>query len=102
MREQPLLTCSECGTPTQTPAHREYIRRRLPDHMATLLERELCPSCARQRADRPKVEWTATVKPLSTRRRGAVPGLPCNREIHWGVAIIAATGQRLELCVEEL
>ena len=55
VREQPLLTCSECGTPTQTPAHREYIRHRLPDHMATLLERELCPSCARQRADRPKV-----------------------------------------------
>jgi NADPH-dependent glutamate synthase beta subunit-like oxidoreductase/ferredoxin len=53
VREQPLLTCSECGTPTQTPAHREYIRARLPDHMATLLERELCPSCARQRADRP-------------------------------------------------
>jgi len=53
VREQPLLTCSECGTPTQTPAHREYIRHRLPDHMATLLERELCPSCARQRADRP-------------------------------------------------
>ena len=53
VREQPLLTCSECGTPTQTPAHREYIRHRLPDHMAALLERELCPSCARQRADRP-------------------------------------------------
>ncbi len=53
--EQPLLSCSECGAPTQTPAHRDFIRRRLPDHMAALLDRELCPSCARQRADRPSV-----------------------------------------------
>ena len=55
VREQPLLTCSECGAPTQTPAHREFVRHRLPDHMAALLDRELCPSCARQRADRPAV-----------------------------------------------
>jgi NADH-quinone oxidoreductase subunit F len=51
--EQPLLTCSECGAPTQTPAHRDFVRKRLPDHMATLLDRELCPSCTRLRADRP-------------------------------------------------
>jgi len=55
VREQPLLSCSNCGAPTQTPAHREFVRRRLPDHMAALLERELCPSCARLRADRPTV-----------------------------------------------
>ena len=53
VQEQPLLACSECGAPTQTPAHREYIRQRLPDHMAALLDRELCQSCARGRADRP-------------------------------------------------
>jgi NADH-quinone oxidoreductase subunit F len=53
--EQPLLACSECGAPTQTPAHREFVRRRLPDHMAALLDRELCSSCARLRADRPAV-----------------------------------------------
>ena len=52
--EQPLLTCSECGAPTQTPAHREFVRQRLPEHMAALLDRELCPSCARLRADRPR------------------------------------------------
>jgi ferredoxin len=56
VREQPLLTCSECGAPTQTPAHREFVRQRLPDHMAALLDRELCPSCARLRANRPAVE----------------------------------------------
>ena len=55
VREQPLLTCSECGAPTQTPAHREFVRNRLPAHMAALLDRELCPSCARLRADRPAV-----------------------------------------------
>jgi NADPH-dependent glutamate synthase beta subunit-like oxidoreductase/ferredoxin/NADH:ubiquinone oxidoreductase subunit F (NADH-binding) len=55
VREQPLLTCSECGAPTQTPAHRQFIHDRLPDHMATLLDRELCQSCSRQRADRPAV-----------------------------------------------
>jgi NADPH-dependent glutamate synthase beta subunit-like oxidoreductase/formate hydrogenlyase subunit 6/NADH:ubiquinone oxidoreductase subunit I len=55
VREQPLLTCSECETPTQTPAHRDFVRHRLPDHMAALLDRELCPSCARQRVDRPVV-----------------------------------------------
>jgi len=51
--EQPLLTCSNCGTPTQTPAHIEFVRNRLPDHMAALMDRGLCPSCARLRADRP-------------------------------------------------
>jgi thioredoxin reductase/ferredoxin len=55
VREQPLLTCSECGAPTQTPAHREYVRGRLPDHMAALIERELCQRCARGRGDRPYV-----------------------------------------------
>ena len=34
VREQPLLSCSECGAPTQTPAHRGFVRRRMPDHMA--------------------------------------------------------------------
>ena len=53
VREQPLLTCKECGAPTQTPAHREFVRKRLPDHMAALMDRELCPSCARLLADRP-------------------------------------------------
>jgi len=53
VREQPLLVCSHCGAATQTPAHRDFVRLRLPDHMATLLDRELCPSCARHRADRP-------------------------------------------------
>ena len=46
---------ASCGAPTQTPAHREFVRRRLPDHMAALLDRELCPSCARGRGDRPMV-----------------------------------------------
>ncbi len=53
VREQPLLTCKECGEPTQTPAHREFVRKRMPDHMAALMDRELCPSCARLLADRP-------------------------------------------------
>jgi NADPH-dependent glutamate synthase beta subunit-like oxidoreductase/formate hydrogenlyase subunit 6/NADH:ubiquinone oxidoreductase subunit I len=51
--EQPLLVCSECGASTQTPAHREFVSNRLPDHMAALMDRELCPSCSRIRADRP-------------------------------------------------
>ncbi len=55
VREQPLLTCSACGAPTQTPAHRAFVRERLPEHQAALLDRELCPSCARARADRPDV-----------------------------------------------
>jgi ferredoxin len=54
VREQPLLTCSECGAPTQTPAHRQFIRDRMPDHMAALLDRELCQACARKRGDRPR------------------------------------------------
>ena len=68
VREQPLLTCSECGAPTQTPAHREFVRSRLPDHMAALLDRELCPSCARQRADRPLVGVTPRVDVLAAAR----------------------------------
>jgi NADH-quinone oxidoreductase subunit F len=54
VKEQPLLACSECGAATQTPAHRDYVRQRLPEHMAALLDRELCPACARGRADRPR------------------------------------------------
>jgi NADH-quinone oxidoreductase subunit F len=54
VKEQPLLACSECGAPTTTPAHRDYVRQRLPEHMAALLDRELCPACARARADRPR------------------------------------------------
>jgi NADPH-dependent glutamate synthase beta subunit-like oxidoreductase/Fe-S-cluster-containing hydrogenase component 2 len=57
--EQPLLTCSECGVPTQTPAHRDFVRDRLPDHMTAHLDREICPSCARQRADRPTISAIA-------------------------------------------
>jgi NADPH-dependent glutamate synthase beta subunit-like oxidoreductase len=53
VQEQPLLTCTQCGTPTQTPAHRAFVRGRLPLHMAALLDRELCPSCARVRANHP-------------------------------------------------
>ena len=56
VKEQPLLTCSECGAPTQTPAHREYVHGRLPDHMAALLERELCQTCARGAATVPTGE----------------------------------------------
>jgi NADH-quinone oxidoreductase subunit F len=55
VREQPLLSCSNCGAPTVTPAHRDFIRARLPDHMTATLDRDLCPSCARQRAYRPGV-----------------------------------------------
>jgi NADH-quinone oxidoreductase subunit F len=54
VKEQPLLACSECGAPTTTPAHRDYVRARLPEHMTALLERELCPACSRGRADRPR------------------------------------------------
>ncbi len=62
VKEQPLLTCVECGAPTQTPAHREFVRQRLPDHMAVLLDRELCPSCARLQADRPVVAASARLQ----------------------------------------
>ena len=51
--EQAMLVCSECGAPTQTQKHKDFIQERLPDHMAKLLDRELCPSCAKLRADRP-------------------------------------------------
>jgi NADH-quinone oxidoreductase subunit F len=54
VKEQPLLACSECGATTTTPAHRDYVRQHLPQPMAALLERELCPACARGRADRPR------------------------------------------------
>ena len=53
VQEQPLLACSECGAPTRTPAHRDFVRHRLPDHMTALLEREICPACARLRTNRP-------------------------------------------------
>ena len=61
VRVQAMLTCSHCGALTQTLAHREFVRARLKApahaHMVTHLERELCPDCARQLADRP---WQAT------------------------------------------
>jgi ferredoxin len=63
VREQPLLVCSDCGAPTQTPAHRDFVRHRLPDHMAAHLDRELCPSCARRRGDRPAVGGSGQPQP---------------------------------------
>jgi NADPH-dependent glutamate synthase beta subunit-like oxidoreductase/formate hydrogenlyase subunit 6/NADH:ubiquinone oxidoreductase subunit I len=53
VKEQPLLTCSQCGAPMQTAAQRKFVRHRLPNHMAAHLGRELCPDCARRQADRP-------------------------------------------------
>ena len=69
VREQPLLTCSACGAPTQTPAHRDFVRHRLPAHMAAVLDRELCPSCARRRADRPGVPANSYPSDQSLTRR---------------------------------
>ncbi|MDD5295444.1 MAG: FAD-dependent oxidoreductase [Rhodocyclaceae bacterium] len=57
VREQPLLACARCGSLTRTPAHRAFVKARLTApahaHMAAHLDRELCPACARQMADRP-------------------------------------------------
>jgi len=56
VREQPLLSCDQCGVRMQTTAQRRFVRQRLPDHMAAHLGRDLCPACARQQVDRP---WQA-------------------------------------------
>jgi len=53
--EQPLLKYADAAMPTQTPAHRDFIRKRLPPHMASHLDREISPSSARLRGDRPGV-----------------------------------------------
>ncbi len=53
--EQPLLIDAENGILAQTPAHREYIRKRLPPHMVAHLDRGISPSSARLRGDRPAV-----------------------------------------------
>ena len=53
--EQPLLKYADAALPTQTPAHRDFIRKRLPPHMASHLDREISPSSARLRGDRPGV-----------------------------------------------
>jgi formate hydrogenlyase subunit 6/NADH:ubiquinone oxidoreductase subunit I len=77
VREQPLLACSDCGSPTRTPAHRDFVRLRLPDHMAAHLDRELCPSCARRRADRPGGEhggWRG-----HTNDENGLPATGCRR-----------------------
>ncbi|MBK5106165.1 MAG: 4Fe-4S dicluster domain-containing protein, partial [Burkholderiales bacterium] len=60
--EQSLFTYSEAGMPAQTPAHREYIRKRLPPHMASHLDREISPASARRRGDRPAVEASESQK----------------------------------------
>ena len=54
VQEQPLLACTSCGAATQTPAHRAYVRDRLPPHMTAPFDRELCSACARKLADRPQ------------------------------------------------
>jgi ferredoxin len=53
--EQPLLKYADAAMPTQTPAHRDFIRKRLPPHMVSHLDREISPSSARLRGDRPAV-----------------------------------------------
>ena len=42
VREQLLLSCSECGAPTATPAHRDFIRDRLPDHLTASRANQVC------------------------------------------------------------
>jgi predicted molibdopterin-dependent oxidoreductase YjgC len=46
--EQALLNCTHCGAPTQTAAHRGFVRSHLPSHMIEQFDRELCADCARQ------------------------------------------------------
>lgn len=59
VREQPLLKCVACGAQYQTVAHRQFVHDRMPGfHMGLHMERELCPACARLRADRP---WGAAL-----------------------------------------
>jgi NADH-quinone oxidoreductase subunit F len=53
VKEQALQRCRRCGTPTHTPAHGRFLKARLTPAMAAALDRELCPDCARLRADRP-------------------------------------------------
>jgi ferredoxin len=54
VREQPLVKCSSCGALYQTVAHRNFVLdRMLSYHMELHLDRQLCPACARQLADRP-------------------------------------------------
>lgn len=60
VREQPLLKCKGCGAQYQTVAHRQFVHDRMPGfHMGLHMERELCPACARRRADRPWQEPAA-------------------------------------------
>ena len=49
VKEHPLLPCSEGGLTAWTPAHRDFVRARLPTHMTDLLERGLTPASARTR-----------------------------------------------------
>jgi NADPH-dependent glutamate synthase beta subunit-like oxidoreductase/formate hydrogenlyase subunit 6/NADH:ubiquinone oxidoreductase subunit I len=54
--EQPLLEYADAAQPMQTPKHRDYIRKRLPPHMAAHLDREISPAGARLRGDRPGLD----------------------------------------------
>jgi NADPH-dependent glutamate synthase beta subunit-like oxidoreductase/formate hydrogenlyase subunit 6/NADH:ubiquinone oxidoreductase subunit I len=60
VREQPLVKCSSCGAQYQTVAHRRFVHDRMPSfHMGLHMDRQLCPACARLRADRPLEEKIA-------------------------------------------
>jgi ferredoxin len=48
VHEEPVLKCARCGSPTQTRAHLDFMRRQLPSIMTSHLDRHLCPACARQ------------------------------------------------------
>ena len=43
----------------KTPAHHGFVRDRPPDHKTAHLDRELCPSCTRQRAEHPTISAIA-------------------------------------------
>jgi NADPH-dependent glutamate synthase beta subunit-like oxidoreductase/NADH:ubiquinone oxidoreductase subunit F (NADH-binding)/formate hydrogenlyase subunit 6/NADH:ubiquinone oxidoreductase subunit I len=60
VKEQALQRCRRCGTPTHTHAHGRFLKARLTPAMAAALDRELCPDCARLRADRPGSYSTPT------------------------------------------
>lgn len=59
VREQPRLTCSQCGTAMHTPWQQHYVEGRLYAVGSAHLQAGLCPQCARRQV--PPPVWTAAV-----------------------------------------
>jgi formate hydrogenlyase subunit 6/NADH:ubiquinone oxidoreductase subunit I len=55
VKAQAMLSCSSCGKPFQSPAHRSMVAERVGVRAGMHFDADVCPACARESAARKRV-----------------------------------------------